>query len=75
MAGITLAHAQAQLTLYLAAEAAVLQGQSYRISSGNGDRQLTRADLSSIREGIEWWGNRCGALSMTSRNRVIVPAG
>ena len=51
MAGIDLPTAQAQLTAYLAAEQAVLGGQSYKI----GDRELRRADLKEIRDGVEYW--------------------
>lgn len=36
---------------YLAAEAAILSGQSYRW----GDRQLTRADLAQVQEGRREW--------------------
>ena len=46
MAGITLAQAEAQLALFLAAEAAVLNNQRYKI----GDRELERADLAEIRD-------------------------
>lgn len=51
MAGLTQAQAEAQLALYLAAEQKALQGQSYSI----GGRQLTRANLAEIREGIAYW--------------------
>jgi hypothetical protein len=77
MAGITLAHAEAQLALYLAAEAAVLQGQSYRINTGQGERELRRANLAEIQAGIALWNGRCATLGVTStgRRRVIIPAG
>jgi hypothetical protein len=39
------------LALYIAAEAAVLKGQSYRW----GERQFTRADLTTIIAGREKW--------------------
>lgn len=39
------------LAKYLAAEAAILGGQSYRW----GDRQLTRADLSMVQAGRREW--------------------
>lgn len=39
------------LALYIAAEKAVLSGQSYQI----GSRTLTRADLSEIRKGRAEW--------------------
>lgn len=75
MAGITLAQAEAQLALYLAAEEAVLAGQAYSI----GGRSLTRADLSSIQKGIELWNNRATSLGASAsgrgRARTIVPAG
>jgi len=43
--------AQEMLDLYLAAEQAVLLGQSVRF----GERQLTRADLAEIRNGRKEW--------------------
>jgi hypothetical protein len=77
MAGITLAQAEAQLALYLAAEAAVLAGQSYRIQTLQGERELRRANLAEIQEGIKTWNERALTLGTTSlgRNRVIVPKG
>jgi hypothetical protein len=51
MGAISLQTAQDRLQLYLDAEAAVLTNQSYEISG----RKLTRADLSSVRAGIEYW--------------------
>lgn len=51
MAGIDLTTATAQLNAYIAAETAVLGGQSYKI----GERELRRADLGTIREGIVYW--------------------
>lgn len=39
------------LDLYIAAEQAVLKGQSFRF----GERQLTRADLVEIRKGRQEW--------------------
>lgn len=71
MAGITLALAQAQLDAYLAAEAAVLSGQSYEIAG----RKLTRANLESIQKGIEIWSGRIDKLSAkaSGRPRAITP--
>jgi hypothetical protein len=43
--------AQVMLQTYLAAETAVLSGQSFRF----GERQLTRADLAEIRAGRREW--------------------
>lgn len=75
MAGITVEQAQAQLDAYLAAELAVLSGQSYEIAG----RKLTRADLDAIQAGINAWNTRLVALSVQEtgrgRARTIVPGG
>lgn len=73
MAGITQAQAETQLAAYLAAETAVLSGQSYEIAG----RKLTRANLAEIQKGIEIWQNRAVTLASTARGRArtIVPAG
>lgn len=72
MAGITLAQAEAQLALYLAAEAAVLAKQSYTING----RSLTKANLGEIQAGIQTWDARCKQLSVQatagSRLRTVV---
>lgn len=67
MAGITLAQAEAQLALYLAAEQAVLTGQSYEIAG----RRLTRANLADIHAGIKLWSDRASAVG-SSRSRTVV---
>jgi len=71
MAGITLAQAQAKLDEYLAAETAILSGQSYKI----GERELRRADLAAIQAGIDTWNKRVTELqaSASGRRRAIVP--
>ena len=66
MAGITLAQAEAQLASYLAAETAVLAGQSYSI----GGRSLTKANLQFIQQGIEIWNKRVQSLSRSGKIRV-----
>lgn len=75
MAGITQAQAQAQLDQYLAAETAVLTGQSYEIAG----RKLTRADLRSIQNGISIWDTRVKTLTNQaqgrSRSRTVVAGG
>lgn len=75
MAGITLAQAEAQLTLYLAAEAAVLSGQSYEIAG----RRLVRANLAEITAGITTWDNRVKQLAQRTsgrgRSRTIIVGG
>lgn len=65
MAGISLAQAQTQLNAYLAAETAVLSGQRYKIA----DRELTRADLAGIQEGIRIWNDRVVQLSNSASGR------
>jgi len=69
MAGITLAQAETQLAAYLAAETAVLTGQSYQFNG----RSLTRANLAEIREGISAWDNRVKELTAkaSSRGRAV----
>lgn len=70
MAGITLAQAQTQLDAYLAAETAVLIGQSYKMSLGAGsERWLTRADLEMVQAGITVWNNRVANLTNQSAGR------
>jgi hypothetical protein len=59
MAGITLSQAEAKLAEYLAAETAILLGQSY---SMNG-KSLSRADLEAVQQGIEIWDARVKRLS------------
>jgi hypothetical protein len=54
-----LAEAQTMYTEYLNAEKAVLQGQSYSI----GDRTLTRANLSEIQTGRQFWASQVCAIS------------
>lgn len=75
MAGITLTQAQTQLTAYLAAETAVLSGQSYEIAG----RRLNRADLASIQAGIVIWQGRLVTLTNRgagrSRARTVVAGG
>lgn len=75
MAGITLAQAETQLAAYLAAETAVLAGQSYEIAG----RSLRRADLEFIQRGIELWNERVRTLTFSAqglgRSRTMVPGG
>ena len=51
MSWISLDEAKAMLYGWLEAERLVMSGKSYRI----GNRQLTRANLDEIREGITYW--------------------
>ena len=79
MPGITLQQAQAQLDSYLAAETAVLAGQSYEIGGAGTNRKLTRADLATIQSGITLWNRRVGELSNRAlgrgRSRTLVAGG
>lgn len=59
MAGITQAQAESQLSAYLAAETAVLSGQSYEING----RRVTRANLAEIQAGIKIWNERAKSLT------------
>jgi len=51
MAGITLAQAEAKLTLWMAANDAIATGQSYSIAG----RSLSRANLDEVQRQIEFW--------------------
>lgn len=66
MAGITLAQAEAKLTLWLEAEEAVAtRGQRYEI----GDRMLERADLDDIRKSITYWQGHVDRLTSAATGR------
>jgi len=51
MAGITLAQAQAQLALWLAASEAVAANKAYSIDG----RVFTRQDADKVLEGVKFW--------------------
>lgn len=77
MAGITLAQAEAKLTLWMTAEEAIASNQSYEIEEpGGGRRKLTRADLAEVSRRISYWNNKVvqlsGVAAGTSRSRTIV---
>ncbi len=75
MAGITLEVAQKHLEEWLEAELRVTTGQSYTI----GSRTLTRANLTEIRNSIDYWNKKVLALDsikkVGGRNRIkrVVP--
>ncbi len=75
MAGITLADAEAQLALWVAASAALAGAQSYTITSGDSTRSLTRADLGDVMEQIKFWDGWVKRLTprTRSRTRFVVP--
>lgn len=62
MAGITLAQAEAQLAVWIAASTAVTSGQSYTI----GTRSLDRVDAAEIREQIQFWDAKVKELARGS---------
>lgn len=66
MAGITLAEAEAQLALWVAASTAVAGGQSYSIK----DRSLSRVDAAEIREQINYWQSWVERLTPRRRSRT-----
>jgi len=69
MAGITLAQAQSQLDLWIAASAAVAKSQSYTI----GTRTLTRADAKEVLAMIDFWEGKVARLSTVRRpTRYVV---
>lgn len=75
MAGITLETAQQHLDAWLGAELSVTTGQSYTLKG----RTLTRANLTEIRNAIDYWNKKVLALDNAKktggRNRVrrVVP--
>jgi len=62
MADVTLAEANAHLAVWMAADLAVAQGQSYSIA----DRQLTRTNSAEIRKNVDYWRSMVSRLSSTS---------
>ncbi len=66
MPAISLATAQAQLTLWIEADTAVASGQSYTI----GSRSLTRASAAEITEKIKFWQSKCASLARGGGVRI-----
>lgn len=74
----TLIELQDRRALYLAAEARILEGQAYRISTGGGERQLTRADLATVQAEIRRLDAQIATLTARTRGRrmaYMVPRG
>lgn len=65
MAGITLETAQKHLDIWMEAEMTVATGQSYTI----GSRTLTRANLTEIRNAIEYWNGKVHNLENLKQRR------
>lgn len=76
MSGITLAQAEAKLTLWMAAEEALATSQSYEIDVDGSRRQLTRANLKEVAERINFWNSKVRELTRSasgrSRTRYLV---
>lgn len=69
MSAQTLQQLRDRLTLYLAAEAKILSGQSYQL----GERKLQRADLSEVRRTIDTLSaqiTRLESASGSTRGRI-----
>jgi len=61
--GITTAEAETKLTNALAALDKAMEAQSYNISSGGGGRSISRADVSSLQDAVDYWDNKVRQLS------------
>lgn len=74
MSGITADIAKKHLEAWLEAELTVTSGQSYTLTSTNGGRTLTRANLTEIRNSIEYWEKKLkeaeAAAKGKSRSRI-----
>lgn len=72
MAGIDLPTAQAKLDAYLDAETKILTGQEIAMNG----RDLKRADLKAVQEGITLWDSRVQRLSRGGmRSHSVAPQG
>jgi uncharacterized protein DUF6148 len=69
MAGITLAQAEAKLTVWMAAEEALATSQSYEIEVGGDRRQLRRSDLAEVAKRVIYWNGKVQQLTAASRGR------
>lgn len=75
MAGITLAQAEAKLTLYLAALDKIVLGQKVEIDG----QAITRANLADVERAITFWDSRVKQLASSAagrgRMRTVAPIG
>ena len=62
MPGITLAQAEAQLAIWIAADTAVAAGQSFDVNG----KAYTKVNAREIRENIDYWDAKAKELSNTS---------
>lgn len=65
MTGITLAQAEAQLALWLRADAAVAAGQAFTADG----KSVTKADANAITAKIRFWENKIATLSRAASGR------
>lgn len=74
MNGISLQQAQTQLGLWLKANEAVCQGQSYTIASESSSRTLTRVNSKEILQQVEFWDGQIKRLSRVGNRirRVVI---
>lgn len=75
MAGITLAQAEAKLTIYLTAIDKILLGQKVEIDG----QAITRANLADVERALSYWDAKVKQLSAASsgrgRMRTVAPLG
>ena len=69
MSGITVDIAKKHLEAWLEAELTVTSGQSYTLTSTNGARTLTRANLTEIRNSIEYWEKKLKEAESSAKGR------
>lgn len=69
MAGITLAQAEAKLSLWMQAEESLAVSQSYSIEVDGSRRELTRADLKEVSSRIEYWNAKVIQFSRRASGR------
>lgn len=60
------------LTEWKAAEKACAGGQSFRLSSGGGDRQLTMADLAEIRAQLQYLSGERAKFRRFNRPATVI---
>ena len=63
----TVKFCQERLNMWLSAEEALATSQSYKM----GSRQLTRADLSTVRKSITYWENKLEKVKNGGRRRKM----
>lgn len=75
MSGITADIAKKHLEAWLEAELTVTSGQSYTLTSTNGGRTLTRANLTEIRNSIEYWEKKLKEAEAKGKSRSRIYRG